>query len=525
MSFPTSPILHEDDQWLVLDKPSGISTHGAHEGDLGVAEWLRLHLGRTVFVCTRLDKGTSGVLPLAKTPAASAEAERIHAGDDVLKVYRLLTDRPPPESAWTVDRPVEGAAASTRFAVERAGRGVWLVRAEITRGRRHQIRRHAQDSGMPILGDAEHGGSPFTRLCLHCAETRWPGQERPWVSPLPGCFTARLDGAPTLRVDTLAALERRGAWLKPVTNAWRVVHRGEAAALPFAVEVFDRHLSVTGFDESTPAAVLIKELAPALDEIRRATGAVGGVVRTHRRDPHRRALFADLLAFGEPPPADLTVFEHDLRYGIALNDAQHTGLFLDQRDNRRRLATRCAGARVANLFAFTCSFSAVAARNGAEVVFSVDLAAGSLDRGVRNFGLSGIPHPGRGKFICEDVRDWLARQSRKRAAEGPAFKAWDQVICDPPVFASAGKGKAFSVEKEWPALVSQIHDLLPPGGRALFANNHRGGDDRAYHAELAARFASVTRNTPPLDFPSVPHEPDSVRMYDCAKGESRSSSV
>ena len=51
------------------------------------------------------------------------------------------------------------------------------------------------------------------------------------------------------------------------------------------------------------------------------------------------------------------------------------------------------------------------------------------------------------------------------------------VICDPPVFASAGKGKSFHVENEWPELVRHISEIVVPGGVALFSNNHQAGSE------------------------------------------------
>jgi 23S rRNA (cytosine1962-C5)-methyltransferase len=492
-----------------------MSTHAAHPGDLGVAEWLKLHLDQTVHVCSRLDKGTSGVLVMALTAEASAEAQRTHAGDRSRKTYRLVTRARPPRHEWVCREPLDGQEAETAFAVERQGSGAWLVAASIARGKRHQIRRHAQASGMPILGDADYGGAPFPRMCLHCSHVDWPAIPGPLASAIPPSFEAALAGAPALRTGTLAALERRGGWPSSIADVWRAVHRGEVEGMPFAVDVYGPCLAITGFDENSTAAELGNELGPVIDEVREATGARGAVLRTYRRDPHRKKLVADFSVIGEPPPPTLGVAEQGLLYEIALNDAQHPGLFPDQRDNRRRIAVIAAERRVANLFAFTCSFSAVAVKHGAEVAVSVDLAAGCLDRGVRNFALSGLAHPGRGKFVREDVRAWLARQLRKKAAEGGAFKAWDLVVCDPPVFAAAGRGGAFSVEREWPVLAAQVRAILGGGGVALFSNNHRGGDARAYHDALASRFGTVTRLNPPFDYPSLPGQPESVRMYWC----------
>ena len=67
--------LYQDSNWLAVNKPSGISTHRAHEGDLGLVEWLELHHNLKVHICSRLDKGTSGVLLFALNPEAAAKAQ------------------------------------------------------------------------------------------------------------------------------------------------------------------------------------------------------------------------------------------------------------------------------------------------------------------------------------------------------------------------------------------------------------------------------------------------------------------
>ena len=296
--------------------------------------------------------------------------------------------------------------------------------------------------------------------------------------------------------------------LEKVTNAYRLVHRDEVGE--FSIDRFGDWLLVTGYNETLPSKQLLRNIGAELRDI----PCRGGIARTNRRDPHRNKLFSDLEGFGEVPPETFTVTEHGNQFEISLNDVQHPGLFLDQRESRRRIAEIAEGKRVANLFSFTCSFSVAAVAAGAEVAFSVDLAAGCLERGKRNFELNDLAEAGRGKFVKEDVRKWLARQVRKKEADSTGFVPWDIVICDPPVFAAAKKGDAFSVEKEWPILSKSIRTILSTDGVALFANNHRGGDDGFYFSTLRHYFSTVTVLPPPVDFPNLgsPH----VRSYWCS---------
>lgn len=311
------------------------------------------------------------------------------------------------------------------------------------------------------------------------------------------------------------ACARRGSRFADTTDAFRVVHRGEINNLPFSIDRFGDWLCVTGYDETIPSAKLLKQIQPVLKVINKQYETCGGVVRTHLRDPHHRKLFNDLATFGTPPPNHYWVHEFGLQFEVALNDSQHVGLFLDQRDSRRRIAEASAGKRVANLFSFTCSFSSAAVQGGAEVAFSIDLAAGCLERGKRNFAQSGLAECGRGKFIKEDVRKWLSRQVRKKTSAPATFVPWDLIICDPPVFAAAKKGQSFSVEKEWPELASNIRNILSADGNALFANNHRSGDGVYYRSILEQNFSRVTLLSPPIDFPEIAGTPPHVRIYWC----------
>jgi 23S rRNA G2069 N7-methylase RlmK/C1962 C5-methylase RlmI len=513
-------ILFRDTKWLAVDKPTGMATHAGKPGELGAVEWLELHLGMKTHVVSRLDRGTSGVLLLALDQSASVRAEEIHESGQAVKIYEFysvidsLTGGP--GETWVRDEDLDGKPAFTRFQrLEKSPRGDFVrYRAEISRGRRHQIRRHAAASGVPVLGDDEHGTDRFDRLMLHCTEVRWPEIEIPVKAVPPASFTALAEG----RTAAFAVCcDRRGSWPQAVTDAWRAVHRDEIPGLPAAVDIYGGWFSAIWFDETSSEEKLTKLLLPVLDEVSAVYRCRGGIIRTHRKNPHQRALVTETRNVGKPPPDFFTVTEHDLKYEISLTHTQHTGLFLDQRDTRRRLTLAAAGKRIANLFAYTCSFSVAAAAAEAEVVFSVDTARPGLNTGKTNFELNGLAETGRGKFIQEDARKWLDRQERRRQKNPAEFRPLDMVICDPPVFASAKDGGKFSLEVEWPRLAARSADLLGPDGTAVFANNHRTGDHAFYRRALEKHFAEVTDLRPPLDFPVFARRPHHVRTFWCRK--------
>lgn len=130
---------------------------------------------------------------------------------------------------------------------------------------------------------------------------------------------------------------------------------------------------------------------------------------------------------GESPDDDVTFLENGLTFLCRPIDGQKTGFFLDQRDNRARIAALSAGRRMLNLFGYTGGFSVAAAANGAAFTTTVDIAGPALDDARRNFELNGLPSPAHA-FEKADVFDYLGQ-----FATGTA--PFDVIVCDPPSFA------------------------------------------------------------------------------------------
>ncbi len=301
------------------------------------------------------------------------------------------------------------------------------------------------------------------------------------------------------------AVARRGKLAS--TDAWRVLHRGECPERDCAVERFGDWLSLQAYEEDERIELLRDRYRGWVDGLMQATGCEGCLVRFANRNPHQRRLVRDHYWVGTRPEAGVTVEEGGLRFEIELAPERHPGLFLDQRETRQRVRAAAAGLRVANLFAYTCSFSVAAVAGGAREVVSVDLAAGCLETGKRNLALNRLRKEIPASFIREDVRKWLERQQRRIERDGDPAR-FDLAICDPPVFAAGNKrGRAFSVEAEWPGLVAGVAGILSREGEAVFANNHRGADGRVYESVLRERFREVERLPLPVDFraPGPPH--------------------
>jgi 23S rRNA (cytosine1962-C5)-methyltransferase len=172
---------------------------------------------------------------------------------------------------------------------------------------------------------------------------------------------------------------------------------------------------------------------------------------------------------GDRPPNEVVVSEDAIRFAVDVVKGQKTGLFLDQRDNRRRVAALAPSATVLNLFSYNGGFSIAAALAGARMTTSVDIAAPAIASARRSFELSGVD-PGDHELVALDVFEFAAQAQE----QGRRF---DVVVCDPPSFASSAKhrGRALAAYRR---LAAACMDLVESGGVVVFASCSSHVDDR-----------------------------------------------
>ena len=171
-----------------------------------------------------------------------------------------------------------------------------------------------------------------------------------------------------------------------------------------------------------------------------------------------------LMAGSVPDPHIVT--ESPARFLVHMLRGQNHGLFLDMAEGRRWVREFAAdfrqsegrGAKVLNLFAYTCAFSVAALQGGAAHVTNLDMARGALATGQQNHQLNGLAPQGA-SFLAHDLFNSWGKVTRG----GP----YDLVIADPP---SYQKG-SFVATKDYARLLRRLPDLLAPGGRALLCLN------------------------------------------------------
>jgi 23S rRNA pseudouridine1911/1915/1917 synthase len=205
------PVIYEDHDVIVINKPTGVLTHakGAESQEFTVAEFVR---PRTTDapdtnrpgIVHRLDRGTSGVLIAAKTPAAKRWLQAQFSKRNVKKTYAALVEGHVKEPAAILQLPIErnpkrpqtfrvganGKPAETTYKVEKSYSGHDLLTLQPRTGRTHQLRVHLSYLGHPIVGDEVYGqpDKRLGRMFLHASqlELTLPNHERKMFSaPLP----------------------------------------------------------------------------------------------------------------------------------------------------------------------------------------------------------------------------------------------------------------------------------------------------------------------------------------------------
>ena len=515
-------ILFEDEHLLVVNKPAGWNTHAPSPfAGEGIYDWLRHRDPRwaKLAIIHRLDKETSGVLVFAKTREANQSLTAQFTNRSVSKRYLLVTNQTVKRREFTIvsslvrasqryrssPAGIGGERAETRFRVRETVAGRTWVEAEPVTGRTHQIRVHASESGFPVIGDGLYGGTVAERLYLHAEELTLghPATNNRITFSAPADFEE--DAGLTLRKAVIDPSE---------TNAFRLIHGG---ADGFPGWHIDRLGEFLLSQSAKPlAAPQLDHLRSLLDAIRNTQHAARGVYHKLLDLQVRKASPAEAapqLVLGEEASKCFEIRENGVRFELSFSEGYSVGLFLDQRDNRRRFLTGHVSAEfplwpgsaerqsgtlhLLNTFAYTCGFSVCAAKAGVRTT-SVDLSKKYLEWGRRNFSRNGLD-PAEHDFIFGDTFDWLRRLARKG-------RTFDAVALDPPTFSHSKAGGLFRAEKDCGRLVAAALPVLKPGAVLFVSSNAASLRPEEFLRQIESAVAKAGRRI--LQRHYVPQPPD-----------------
>lgn len=213
------PVIYEDDDCVVIDKPAGLLSHskGAFNPEATVATWLAWHMCERINpsqllsdgtkrerinpshsdregIVHRLDRGTSGVMICAKTPEALSFLQKQFAQRRTKKTYIARAEGHIEPQKAIIDLPIErnpkqpqrfrvgknGKSAETEYKVLKEIEDDSIVELKPRTGRTHQLRVHLKYIKHPIVGDTFYEGRPASRLYLHAhtLELTLPSRER-----------------------------------------------------------------------------------------------------------------------------------------------------------------------------------------------------------------------------------------------------------------------------------------------------------------------------------------------------------
>lgn len=469
MTLQTDLVFENHDGLIFIDKPAGFSTHAADPHIPGIHEIYSQKLQQKLWVTHRLDKTTSGSLCFATSEDKARELFKAFAEHRVRKKYLFVTDRKSnfleKEFSSFIEKrgkafvSDQSQAANSKTAFKRLKGSPFfeLWEALPESGKPHQIRLHASQIGLPILGDEIYGGTRFPHLCLHSAELEIPDAKN-WITPPPIFFERMGLLQDPILIRWLSEMDRRQrlfGFLQKPEQCFRLIHQED-----LTMDKLGSVLWVAWYKETLPTPADLKRF-DFLGDLTQ-TSVVVRQMENRGKNPNSQNIWhlgRGLLEEQHSWQAK----EYDTTYEFRSASGLSSGLFLDQREHRQKVRALSANKKVLNLFSYTCGFSLEAALGGALEVTSVDVSNNTLEWAKQNFNINHLDST-KYEFFSSDCMPYLKGALRRQ-------RHFDMIICDPPSFGRAGKN-VFRLEKELDSLLSLCRQCINRGGVLLFTCNY-----------------------------------------------------
>ena len=191
---PAATLIADEQAFSIWSKPCGMFSQGSRWGDhCTIGRWAEKHLQpqRPAFITHRLDRAASGLIIIAHAKGTAAAIAKLFREHRISKTYTAIVHGRLAE-AMTIDQPIDNKAAVTQVRCREydAERNLSVLEVAIESGRKHQIRRHLAEAGLPIVGDRLHGCAPEDTaqdLCLASSglafESPLDGPQKRYVLP------------------------------------------------------------------------------------------------------------------------------------------------------------------------------------------------------------------------------------------------------------------------------------------------------------------------------------------------------
>lgn len=256
-------------------------------------------------------------------------------------------------------------------------------------------------------------------------------------------------------------LKTLGKWARQQNISCYRLYDADMPEFAVAVDLYDGWAHVQEY--AAPASISEDKAQARLQDVLVALPQVLGipaqrVVLKQRQRQAGKQQYQRMDRRGE----FLTVQEGQVKLLVNLTDYLDTGLFLDHRPIRLRIAEEARGKRFLNLFCYTASATVHAAVGGARKTTSVDLSKTYLDWARRNLSLNGLSD--LHQLVQDDVMKWLEQDRGE----------YELIFIDPPTFSNSKRmDDVFDVQRDHVQLLDMAMARLAPGGVLYFSNNFR----------------------------------------------------
>jgi 23S rRNA (cytosine1962-C5)-methyltransferase len=497
-------LVFENSDFLIINKPFGYRVHRVNPKQWGLLETLEQFKNCKLWPVHRLDKETSGLLIFAKSKEASQIFFDLFEKNLVKKNYVFLTDRTIQREQFThesfiekfdsifVSKNSEPPNSKTIFKKISSDGGITLWQAQPQSGKPHQIRLHAKDNGISILGDVVYSGAEHFRMALHAITLNFTfkNENFEFETTLPLSFKLYNSSIESLLVSTK---ENIAEWIdQKSTNCYQLARKTNRL---WTIDLLDKVYWIKNYGDD-----LSEQEKSELVAFAQKNGDSVFVRAMKDRGSGVGGEEQNLLFSTNSELATWDVVENKVKFKLRSDSGFSTGLFLDQRENRRWVSHSSSGKAVLNLFAYTCAFSVCAALGQADCVTSVDASKPFLDWGRANFLLNDL-NPEKHEFFHQDCLLFL-EGAKKRS------RRWDLIVCDPPTFGRS-KNSIWKIEKDFPQLLQLMWSSLNSGGQILFTCNY----EKWTPTDLVKKIKMTLKNEP-LEFLDLPIPPLDFGCYD-----------
>ncbi|MFA5677647.1 MAG: bifunctional 23S rRNA (guanine(2069)-N(7))-methyltransferase RlmK/23S rRNA (guanine(2445)-N(2))-methyltransferase RlmL [Pseudomonas sp.] len=400
----------------------------------GLGEWIKVYQGELATFAPNPDRGQTGLI-VCNPPYG----ERLGDAASLVYLYQKLGE--------VLRRECTGWQAA-----------IFTGNPEL--GRRMGIRSHKQYALF-------NGALPCKLLLMDLQPERYitgtaqPERAEDGAAPAPQT-EARLSESAQMFANRLKKnLKTLGKWARQQNISCYRLYDADMPEFAVAIDLYDGWAHVQEY--AAPASISEEKAQARLQDVLVALPQVLGIpseriVLKQRQRQAGKQQYERMARRGE----FMTVQEGQVKLLVNLTDYLDTGLFLDHRPIRLRIAEEAQGKRFLNLFCYTASATVHAAVGGARRTTSVDLSKTYLDWARRNLSLNGLSD--LHQLVQDDVMKWLAQDRGE----------YDLIFIDPPTFSNSKRlDDVFDVQRDHVQLLDMAMARLAPGGVLYFSNNFR----------------------------------------------------